>query len=403
MNKANTIAPAADTDGQGIYHHTGSSTGTKRCKVDRVRVINGHTVGFYARSENLAHPLEVDYDGCSADDSFQYAHVVVRSSEVAIRNGNYVGNQSASKDIISVGLSSGVPGGDNVTVERNTVKSGLRHGITFLSATNSRASRNTCTGNAGGGVVASDGNSRLSIDRNTCTANGNSNIIVDVRVGAATTIVDSSITVSGNIVESATTNHGIYVQYAKGVLVEGNQVRSNNAGASSRGIFFVNCERSYAIGNVVTGNRTGIDCGNGAGAGTVPNYIRGNTVYGNVTANFADTGTVKSVFEDNETDDTGAVASANAITLPLVGLGGKQVFVVSGTATILSINNTGGTWQGRRVTLIFSGTAATNGVTDGSNLNLTGNFAYSVAVGGQDTMELVYEGTTWHEVGRSAN
>jgi parallel beta-helix repeat protein len=328
---------------------------------------------------------------------------VVRSSEVAIRNGNYVGNQSATKDIISVGLSSGVPGGDNVTVERNTVKNGLRHGITFLSATNSRASRNTVTGNATGGIVASDGNARLSIDRNTCTGNGNSNIIVDVRVGATTDIVDSSITVTGNIVESATTNHGIYVQYAKGVLVEANQVRSNNGGASSRGIFLVNCERVLVLGNLVTGNRTGIDCGNGAGAGTVPNVIRGNEVYGSVTANFADTGTVKSVFEDNETDDTGAVASANAITLPLVGLGGKQVFVVSGTATILSINSTGGTWQGRRVTLIFSGTAATNGVTDGSNLNLTGNFAYSVAVGGQDTMELVYEGTTWHELGRSAN
>jgi parallel beta-helix repeat protein len=368
-----------------------------------VRVVNGHTVGFYARSENLAHALEVDYDGCSADASFQYAHVVVRASEVAIRNGSYEGNANASKDVISVGLSSGVPGGDNVTVERCTVKSGLRHGITFLSATNSRASRNTCTGNAGGGIVASDGNARLSIDRNTCTGNGNSNIIVDVRVGATTTIIDSSISVTGNLVESATANHGIYVQYAKGVLVEANQVRSNNAGASSRGIFLVNCERCLVIGNLVTGNRTGIDCGNGAGAGTVPNYVRGNAVYGNVTANFADTGTVKSVFEDNETDDTGAVASANALVLPLAGLGGKQVFIVSGTASIQSINLAGDTWDGREVKLIFSGTAAGVGMTDGSNLNLAGNFAYSVAAGGQDTMVLVYDGTNWNELDRSAN
>lgn len=78
--------------------------------------------------------------------------------------------------------------------------------------------------------------------------------------------------------------------------------------------------------------------------------------------------------------------------------GAGNVFVVTGTADITSITaNTED--AGRVIWLIFSGTAATTGVTDGSNLKMAGNFGYSP----DDTMCLVCDGTNWYEVSRSAN
>lgn len=88
---------------------------------------------------------------------------------------------------------------------------------------------------------------------------------------------------------------------------------------------------------------------------------------------------------------TATVASAASITLSKLPL-----VTISGTADITSI--TAGT-VGQRVTLLFSGNAAATGVTDGSNLVLAGNFAYTT----NDTMDLISDGTNWYEVGRSVN
>lgn len=72
-------------------------------------------------------------------------------------------------------------------------------------------------------------------------------------------------------------------------------------------------------------------------------------------------------------------------------------FVITGTADITSV--TGG-WPGRRVTLRFSSTAATNGVVWGGNLNLNGSdYAYA----SRKVLELVYQDDSdgWTEVGRT--
>lgn len=90
-------------------------------------------------------------------------------------------------------------------------------------------------------------------------------------------------------------------------------------------------------------------------------------------------------------NDNLSVASAAALTLPE----GRFV-TVTGTADITSIT---ATQAGRVVTLKFSGTAATNGVVDGSNLKLNGNFLYTP----DDTLTLGCDGTNWFEIGRSVN
>lgn len=88
---------------------------------------------------------------------------------------------------------------------------------------------------------------------------------------------------------------------------------------------------------------------------------------------------------------TATVASAATVTvsnLPLI--------TISGTADITSV--TAGS-VGQQVTLLFSGIAATNGVVDGSNLKLAGNFLYTA----DDTLTLISNGTNWYEIARSVN
>lgn len=85
---------------------------------------------------------------------------------------------------------------------------------------------------------------------------------------------------------------------------------------------------------------------------------------------------------------------AGAITLPNTGSGDMPMFYISGTNTITSIVATG--WAGKTVRLIFLSTA---GLTDGSNLKLTGNFAGTA----DDQVVLSCDGTNWYEASRAAN
>jgi hypothetical protein len=87
------------------------------------------------------------------------------------------------------------------------------------------------------------------------------------------------------------------------------------------------------------------------------------------------------------------VASAANITIPA---GAPELVNITGTADISSI--TAG-FAGQRVTLKFAGTAATTGLIDGSNLNLSGDLGYTP----DDTITLVSDATDWYEVGRSVN
>jgi hypothetical protein len=85
-------------------------------------------------------------------------------------------------------------------------------------------------------------------------------------------------------------------------------------------------------------------------------------------------------------------ASAAALTIQA----GHDLIFVSGTADITSIV---ATYAGHIATLIFTGSAAGTGVTDGSNLKLAGNFVYTA----DDTITLACDGTNWYERSRSVN
>ncbi len=84
-----------------------------------------------------------------------------------------------------------------------------------------------------------------------------------------------------------------------------------------------------------------------------------------------------------------AVASAAAI-IPT-----GNVFHVTGTTNVTSIT-AGGVLPGAVITIIFDGILT---FTDGNNLKLAGNFTTSA----DDTITLVYDGTNFYEVARSAN
>ena len=100
------------------------------------------------------------------------------------------------------------------------------------------------------------------------------------------------------------------------------------------------------------------------------------------------------------TESLPTVASTAALVLPAPSsrvIKERVVCFVSGTADITSISATGE--AGTIATLIFTGTKATNGVVDGSNLKLSATFAYTP----DDTLTLVCDGTNWYQMSSSAS
>ncbi len=122
------------------------------------------------------------------------------------------------------------------------------------------------------------------------------------------------------------------------------------------------------------------------------NIIRGAanfgnaTTYGNVVIGAATTSATQLPVAY-----TGTATAAAALSITL----GSDVALVSGNTNITSISNPG-SFTGRKVTLIFSGTPT---VTDGGNLKLAGNFVATA----DDTLTLVCDGTNFYEVARSVN
>ena len=87
---------------------------------------------------------------------------------------------------------------------------------------------------------------------------------------------------------------------------------------------------------------------------------------------------------------------ASAGTISVGDWSNGDLFVVTGTTGIATVNTCSAQFAGRRVTLMFSGALT---VTDGSNLKLAGNFVTTA----DDTLTLACDGTNWVEVGRSVN
>lgn len=90
-----------------------------------------------------------------------------------------------------------------------------------------------------------------------------------------------------------------------------------------------------------------------------------------------------------------SVASATTTALPYPTGAMWELFYITGNTNCTSLTDPAA-WQGRAVTLRFTGTPTW---TDGGNLVLNGNFVATA----EDTLTLVSTGSSWVEVARSAN
>lgn len=112
------------------------------------------------------------------------------------------------------------------------------------------------------------------------------------------------------------------------------------------------------------------------------------------------TGTDSTVIHSNVTSTSGqfsacdTIASASTITL-----GEANNVFITGTADIDSISVLSGTRQFQIVTIVFGGSAATNGVVDGENLLLESSMGYLPT----STLVLQRRGDSFYELSRSNN
>lgn len=192
-----------------------------------------------------------------------------------------------------------------------------------------------------------------------------------IRSGAIHTVIANSIVTDNNTGNTAS-NDGIAVA----------------AGASKFKLL------GNTVGNSVllaTGHqKTGISVASGASDSYT---ISNNICEGNETTNVVNdqgTGTNK-LLRDNLPHTVPAVASAATITVPAYA----TLATVTGTTGITSVT---ASWPHRIIVLRFTD-ASPGTVTDGSNLNLAGNFSPTQ----NDTLTLVCDGSNWHEVSRSGN
>ena len=174
--------------------------------------------------------------------------------------------------------------------------------------------------------------------------------------------------------------------------VSDNRIIGPSGAASGQGIYS-DQDSTYVIGNVMRNTFNGVKLDVGANnslmAGNITDAATDARAY-NVNSGLTGVTTRNNIRQG----DPDNVASAATIALPY----GHEIVPVTGTADITAITATG--HRGRRVTLRFTGTAATNGVVDnGTTLNLAGNFAYTP----NDELTLECDGTNWREVGRSVN
>lgn len=282
-------------------------------------------------------------------------------------NGDTVGMYTSSPQSNGIELNEGWTGatvvagdGNGISIVGNVVENFSDIGITVASLhTDVTISGNSIRNVKTHGIVAPC-QSRLSVTGNTITNYGTAgdNTYYGVAHAGAVAQTSQDVTISDNVFYASNAN------MPKAAIQLGAPSGGNTCG-----------DNVVCCGNVINGVKAGnphIEVNNGA-----------PVVYGNVAvgASVAQSGT--------QGVDT---ASASTVTLPQFG----DTFVVTGTADITSIT---ASWPGRIVTLLFSGTAATNGVVDGSNLKLAGNLAYTP----DDALTLRCDGTNWYEVARSAN
>jgi len=88
--------------------------------------------------------------------------------------------------------------------------------------------------------------------------------------------------------------------------------------------------------------------------------------------------------------------SANVASATTVTLAAGNLFHVTGTTTITTLNTCDAANNGRLLTLVFDGVVT---FTDGNNLVLAGDFVTTAS----DVIQLICDGSNWYETSRSVN
>jgi hypothetical protein len=310
-------------------------------------------------------------------------HMGAAASSTASYNtisGNVISN--VSSDGIILGVST--PTGTGNVVSGNTVSDVYWLGSGDFGVgietplLNTLVVGNTLTNIEGTGIYA--GASTIitgNVFRNCVSQVGGASFAASIRIG------QSGCRIQGNtILDTGTTSgtyYGILVQpddtstSITDLTVDGNRIGDTRSGAS----------RTTDYGMRITNNGAATVSGVKVGGNDFRNCIT-DDILDEQTSVIATGGNLWSTWPTLP-----SVASTAALTLPEIG----HIVSVTGTTAITSIAATG--MAGREVTLIFTGTAATTGLTAGSNLKIPANFVHTA----NDTYRLVCDGTNWYSLG----
>jgi parallel beta-helix repeat protein len=318
------------------------------------------------------------------------------------------------------------------------------HGINLSGVRNVRVLGNSCEDCTCAGIHVGGGCFGAKVKGNhcfNCAQTIAAPIYVELNIGDSNTTVGIDGRYAGCIIEDNTIDtsftYGISISYSAGSIVKHNIITK----ARFEGIF-CDSDRVQILGNVVYNNYTG---NLSPSPTSVPNVqaqirittgqyciVRDNQVFGTSTSqadNAIAVGDGNHIVEGNNTDGSGfpgyfggaGIYSVNRNT-NFINDDGSNIATYGGTSTIAVVASTAtvsppnrsrfiqvtgtanitsivGSWPGRIITLIFTGTAGGTGVTAGSNLKMPSNFVYTP----NDTITFVGDGTNWYEMCRSVN
>ncbi|MGG5258798.1 right-handed parallel beta-helix repeat-containing protein [Phycicoccus avicenniae] len=285
LNKANTLAPGADTQGVGIYLAVTSTGWTGKAVLRDIRIVNGHQVGLRVSSSTTV----TDAETVTAFTRTVLDSVVVENCKWGIWVKGVRGVTLIDPHVTGC-ASDGIYdyASRDTFVQGGLVDTAGGHGFVSQYGHATKVDGLSALGCAGSGIAFGGGSTTITEGRDFtikgCTAIGNTGhgITLDpTKTGAGAAPVAVGASVTGNVCKGNGI-HGIYLNNAKGVAITGNTCRGNtNAGIGIAGY-------QTAIGaNVCTGNARGIAF---YGNASFPNYgqhrVAPNVVTDNSTSSY---------------------------------------------------------------------------------------------------------------------
>jgi hypothetical protein len=372
---------SSKTNGRGFNFGTCSD-----CLVENVYIANTADAAIGTNAAGPSTTTRLRVINCIIDSPGDAASsdgygIILNNANDCIIEGNYIAN-SLNASIFGFGTSANniirgnrVEAGENGirwgsvgatcnhwTVVNNEIDGcsvdGIRADGSNAIVMGNRSINNTLSG------IKCDGPMTSSVwSNNYCNSNGNKGIYLNVANGAV-----SDVQIMGNLCQS-NAGDGIRISPTAGAFAMTNVAVKNNM-----------CVQNGTYGVYVDT------------AAVASSFVIAHNVYrANTTADELLERAANNVYGPLEKLRNSGFTAASPLNIP-----GDGVYTITGTANITSITACP---AGTIITLIFTDTNVSTGVTDGSNLKIAGNFVYTP----DDTIQLVCDGTNWYELGRSTN